>query len=240
MNELQKNVDMFLNHFEERLNQVKSSDFELSNNLFKKILYVGFIDTLSKTTPYSKKGNRKRVVTFVQNFSKWDECERVSLTHLIKLLKKDPSPEFSKVRDYAHSLYDKWKDWDCITLDRDPTYDEIKKLWPTSVTKPLEIENIQLDFLKHSNLFYKYRNNLVHELREPGYGIEFKEDTKPYYHSMHHSENEMTWELVYPLGFYEHIINSAILSLREYYIKDQIDPYKSFNFGTYWLEELNR
>ena len=237
--ELEEDIDRFLSFFEEKLSIVSETDFKDSNNLFRKILYVGLIDALSKTVSSPKKGNRERVTSFVLNFTDWEYCDRVSLPHLVRLLEKVPDPEFSAIREYAYSLQDQWCQGEVVSLEKEPTINEIKAKWPKGSPKPLD--DINLEHLQHVNLFYKHRNSIVHELREPGYGMEFKNDVAPFYHSMSQLDSESyTWELVYPLGFYEKICSSALPKLKEYYIKERIDPYSLYTFGTYWLEELNR
>ncbi len=239
MKELDDSVNRFLGFFENQLSMVKNAEFKKSNNLFKKILYVGLIDALSKTVASPKKGNRERIVSFIRHFTDWKDCEKISLPHLVRLLEKIPDPEFSPVREYAHSLMDQWSDGEVISIDREPALAKVKKVWPNNSPKPLE--DINIEHLQHVNLFYKHRNSMVHELREPGYGMEFKNDEEPFYHSMSHLENEShTWELVYPLGFYEKICKSALPKLREYYLKERIDPYSLYTFGSYWIEELNK
>jgi hypothetical protein len=148
-------------------------------------------------------------------------------------------PEFSQLREYAFKLFDEWGEGKIITLDKDPDFKDVKNLRPKDIPKPLA--DIQIEFLQHSSLFYRYRNSLVHELREPCYGMEFKVDNEPFYHSMSHIETDTeTWELVYPLGFYNHICETAISNLEQYYLKERIDPYNCYTSGTYWIEELNK
>jgi len=237
--ELAGSVNQFLGFFSDKLTLIGNTDFKESNSLFRKILYVGLLDALSKTTTYPKKGNRERIVSFMKHFTDWKDHERISLPHLVRFLGKVPDPEFSVVREYAFSLIDQWPRGSMISLDKEPFLLDVKKLWPSTAQKPLE--DINLEHLQHVNLFYRHRNSLIHELREPGYGMEFKEDTEPFYHSMSRVDSdEKTWELVYPLGFYERICRTAIDKLREYYIKERIDPYSLYNFGTYWIDELNR
>lgn len=237
--EMEESIDRFIGFFRNKLSVIEKTDFNESTILFRKILYVGLLDALSKTTTYPKKGNRERIVSFVKHFTGWEHHERVSLPHLVRFLRKVPDPEFSSVREYAFSLIDQWAPGELIRLDRDPCLPDVKKRWPSSV--PKAFEDITLEHLQHANLFYRYRNSLVHELRLPGYGTEFKSDTEPFYHSMTHLETEEeTWELVYPLGFYERVCRTAIDKLHEYYVKERIDPYSLYSFGTYWIDELNR
>jgi len=148
---LEDSVDRYIEFFNKKLKTIKSSNFDDANNLFKKILYVGLIGALSKTTSNSKRGNRDRIVSFIMHFSDWKYSERISLPHLVKLLNKVPDPEFSKVREFSYSLFDKWSPGAEVRLNNDPTLKGIKKLWPFSIPKPLE--NIKLEYLQHSNLF---------------------------------------------------------------------------------------
>lgn len=238
--ELKEKVERFLGFLRDQLSTIKDIDFKQHSSLFRKLFYVGILDTLSRTASHPKKGNRDRILTFVNHFCDWPNRDKISLPHLVRLLEKVPDPEFSKLREYAFGLFDEWEEGKIITLDRDPDFKIIKALWPSDIPKPLA--DIQIEFLQHSNLFYRYRNSLVHELREPGYGMEFKEDKEPFYHSMSLIDTDAdirTWELVYPLGFYDTICKAAIANLEQYYLKERIDPYSCYTFGTYWIDELN-
>lgn len=237
--ELEQDIERFLQFFRNRLNEIRAIDCGQSTGLFRKILYSGLLDALSKTTAHPKKGNRERIVAFVRNFCDWPTCEKITLPHLVRLLEKVPDPEFSDIRQYAFSLLDQWGEGEVIYINKDPDLQDIKKYWPKDIPKPLE--DIQIDFLQHVNLFYRYRNSLVHELRKPGYGMEFTGDIDPFYHSMTDSDTKQkSWELAYPMKFYDNLCESAINNLKEYYLKDRIDPYSCYTFGTYWIEELNK
>ncbi len=237
MQELEKEVDRFLGYFRDKHSQIKSLTLEASDRLFKKALYMSLLDALSKTISYPKQGNRDRFVSLIEYFTDWTYKDRVSLTHLVKLLKRIHAPEFSDLREFAYKRLDSWPYDEIIGLDDDPEFSEVRKLWPNHIPKPLE--GIQLEFITHKNLFYKYRNTLVHEMREPGQGMEFTDGNEPFYHGMTHSDNSETWELVYPLGFYVRIVESVLDSLKQYYMKDRINPYECYEFGSYWIGELN-
>lgn len=241
---LEKSIQRFLSFFRdklaaiEELAAIKGTKLNESNILFRKILYVALLDTLSKTTTCPSQGNRKRIGLFVKHFTDWEHHERVSLPHLVRFLSKHPDREFSSVREHAFSQLDKWAPGTVIELGSDPCLPDIEKRWPRSVPKPLDLQHLDL---QHVDLFYKHRNSLVHELREPGYGIEYEDDTEPYYHSVTEADSgEQTWELVYPLKFYKRICHTAIDKLDTYYKNERINPYSSYIFGSSWIEELNR
>jgi len=237
--ELETGIDRFLGFFRNRLKEIGDLDCGQTTALFRKVLYSSILDALSRTTSHPKKGNRERITEFLRMFCNWPSCEKISLPHLVRLLEKVPDPAFSALRQYAFSLLDQWGEGEIISLDTDPDIENVKRHWPKEIPKPLE--DIQIEFLQHVNLFYRYRNSLVHELREPGYGMEFTDDSEPFYHSMTDTESKTeTWELVYPLPFYERLCEAAIKELKDYYLKDRIDPYSCYVFGTYWIEELNR
>jgi hypothetical protein len=89
-------------------------------------------------------------------------------------------------------------------------------------------------------LFYTYRNSLIHELRNLGYGLEeLSLEKEPSYHHFTDEKNEETWQLVYPLGFFEIICETCVKNLKKYLVSNNINPYNSFNSGSYWKEGLN-
>ena len=118
-------------------------------------------------------------------------------------------------------------------LEVDPLITDIEHLVSTEEEMKLLREST------HSSLLYLYRNHLVHEFREPGHGIEMDQrDTSPYYHGLTHltarRENKETWELVYPLGFFMQLVLTSLNSLRHYLLKNDLDPYSFYKFGTIW------
>lgn len=241
-----KGVETFVSFFRKQLQAIESLKVEQHHegkNLFQRILYVGVIDTLSKTA-YPKKLNRDRMVSFLRRFVTWEYSERVSLPHLVSLLERSPEPEFSDLRHLAYSELSKWQQGSVIGLEKDLEATRVKALWPKEKGFDEPIEGVTLELLQHIRLFYVHRNHLVHEMRHPGHGMDFDpDDTNPYYHSMTHIEGETktaTWELVYPLGFLKRICAEALEKLERYYIDEQVNPYHAFAFGTYWIDELNR
>lgn len=240
INEIQKQIERFISYFQNKYQIIKETIFKSNSELFKKILYIGIIDALSKTI-FPRKGNRERFVSFLENFSDWKHCSRISLPHLVRLLEFTPEPEYSKIREFSFSTYGQWPPGKVITLEMDPEYKEVIKYWPRGQENIEPIKGVKLLSLKHIHLFYTYRNSLVHELRNLAYGVEeFALEKEPSYHSLTTENDEETWQLVYPLGFFENICETCLKSLKKYLIINNIDPYNSFNFGSYWKEELNQ
>ena len=240
INEIQKQIERFILYFQNKYQIIKETKFKSNSELFKKILYIGIIDALSKTI-FPRKGNRERFVSFLENFSDWKHCSRISLPHLVRLLEFTPEPEYSKLREFAFSAYEQWLSGDIIGLEKEPKYEEVMRYWPRGKDNIEPIKGVKLESLKHVHLLYTYRNSLIHELRNLGHGIEeLSLGKEPSYHHLTDEKNEETWQLVCPLGFFENICENCVKNLEKYLTENNINPYNSFNFGSYWIEELNQ
>ena len=234
-------IERFIGYFKHKYQIIKNTNFEESGELFKKIIYIAMIDALAKTV-FPKCNNRMRFVKFIKNFSDWNNCKKISLPHLGRLIDLTPEPEYEEVRKFIASQYDQWVPTYIISLDKDPDYEKVLKYWPKEKidNKIIKVSNLKLESIQHAHLLYSYRNVLVHELRILGYGAEeLSLKQEPSYHFMNTLNGETTWELVYPLGFFEKICESCIDKLYKHLIKNKINPYQFFAFGSYWLDELN-
>lgn len=100
----------------------------------------------------------------------------------------------------------------------------------------------------HDSLFYLYRNSLVHEIRSPGFAFEDEGDMEPYYHSCSQLDIDQAgqsfmgnerWELVYPTEFFLTLVDQTMDQFETYCRAEGWDPVVPFEFGSYWIEELN-
>ena len=230
--------ERFIEYFRDQLRELQA--VELSS-LYKETCYVAILDALSKTI-YPRENNRSRFVLFFKNFSGWQHSDKVSLTHLIRLLAKAPRPEFNSLRKFAYSEITKWETGRIINLEQEPNFVDVQKRWPKEKDCFHPINGVSLESIRHDNLVYKYRNSLVHELRRPGYGSNVSEKDQPYYIGTIkelEDQESLEWELVYPTGFFQKAIETSLNDLEKYYVENRINPYSFFAFGAYWLEELN-
>jgi len=249
MKPIRGSLGTFFPFFQKLLDSINSLPFSPHVNNYKKILYYSVIDALANVV-YPKMAPRTRVVSLIKHYAGWDHGNtKVSLPHLVCFLEKIDDKAFSRLQDFAFSLYN---DWDSISpngLEDDPDYLQIKALWPKEekYRKPLKGSGITLDYLLHVNLFYTYRNSLVHEIRQLGYGIE-SDQTKPDYiitvYFVDCADGRSVveayeWELIYPTRFFEGLCANLLITVRDYCAKCGIDPYSRFRFGSYWLKELN-
>lgn len=245
-NELKNNIDRFIDHFRLQIAEIETISTPHAE-LYQRLLYASVIDTLAGTVFSKRPSNRDRFVSFLQRFCQWSEGNKVSLSHLAQLLRKNPDPAFEKLRIWATAKYNLLPvhGGQLMAISHDPSFKEVSDYWPTQKEHRTPLEGIDLISLQHFQLLYAYRNTLVHELRIPGYGMEFGTDECPFYHRMTTLDDEgsaqgSTAELVYPRKFLHKLCETGLNQLQLYLVDNNLNPYDSRTFGTYWLSELNR
>jgi len=245
LNDYTDDIERFTNFVKKEIDRVSKISIEgeeRSDTLHKKLIYSALFDSISKCI-FPKKNNKDRIISFLVEFSDWDDHDRVSLPHLYRLLKKNPEPSFTPLRHFVLDNLKNWSEGALVPLSLEPKIGEVKKYWSNGKEYKKTLEGISIEFLQHSHLFYMYRNALVHEFRHLGYGFEDKRDENPFYTSLthlHDQEEKNTWELVYPVGFFKKIVETSFFNMKKYLLENNINPYLSYTFGTYWIEELNK
>ncbi len=241
-----ESIDSFIGYFKKQLDEIQVLQTEHAE-LYRRLLYASVLDTLAGSV-LPKRPNRERFTYFLQRFCQWPDGDRVSLPHLVQLLRKNPDPAFEKLREWALAKFKALPVHGSalMPISHDPSFDEVKKLWPAPKEHRTPLEGIDLVSLQHFQLLYFYRNTLVHELRTPGYGMEFGDDDRePFYHQMSTVGEggdlvQVSVELVYPWRFLHHLCETALDQLKNYFTTNELSPYDSLVFGTYWIRELNR
>jgi len=162
------------------------------------------------------------------------------------LLKKAPDPAFERLRLFAVDSFTQWQVHNGMLtpISADPDIEDIKRLWPGGQEYKFPLEDISLESLQHSNLFYTLRNSLVHELRPLGHGMDFDRQSTPYYHRLSQvgdtlNDVLLSIELVYPSQFLNALCTQCLDAFQLYFSSNSLDPYDYYTFGTYWIEELN-
>jgi len=242
--QLDEPIERYCKYFSKQIDLVNAVSGEASD-LFRKILFCSILDALSRSIyPRKRPGDRFR--SLVKRFGNWADHDRVSLPHLARLLQLIPDPEFEKLRKFAlDKLTKRQASWNNVKLDNDPQKNEVLKYWPKIDEYKKPLENINLESLTHIHLLYSHRNFLVHELRTPGYGVEeMNDDGEPFYHDLstfsHIDAPPLeTIELVYPVKFFEKLCLTVLNRLQVYLKENQLNPYDSSKFGSYWIEGLN-
>ena len=237
-------IDLYIGHFRKLVARLRNYELHVEDRLIKKNALVSVLDAISRTTSNALDDNRKRFVDIVSNFGDWHDHTRVSAPHISYVLERLRSPSFGQVREFIAQKIHENSHGGVIPLSCDPEFEEIREIWPVPAEQKV-VGRLSLTFFTHLNLFYQYRNSLVHELREPGYGMEFDvTEEEPFYHGMiaddrSSSMRSQTLELVYPINFYFRLTENVISNVERYLRTNSIDPYGAYSFGSSWLGELN-
>lgn len=212
-------IDQYIEHFRSQNEQID----RVGHPVFRKILYLVEIDTLSRAAFATVQGHRKRFLRFIDRCSNWSDKDRVSAVQL-KLLLEENHIRSGSLYDRVESCIASWGYFSIIRPAGDLTFTEAEKLASSN-------ERRSVNDSRYSELLYTYRNHLVHEFRQPGYGMEISDDpTTPYYHGM----EESPWELVFPGKFLHKLCESCIDGLKAYLKANNLNPYDSYQFGTMW------
>ncbi|MDA8172311.1 MAG: hypothetical protein M0Z48_10865 [Nitrospiraceae bacterium] len=195
---------------------------KVENLTFRKILFATALDSLARAA-FGNIQHRKRIVQLVDNLTDWNAKELVSLPQLELNLREKKLGRYRLYREVRRRLA-QWSPGDIIPLARSPYATDLMKFADQQ-------ESTIVGNCRYPELFYTYRNNLIHEFREPGYGIEIPSDEdKPYYTYMINGP----WQLVFPIGFFSAIFDQAVSGLHNYLTESKIDPYTRFEFGSLW------
>lgn len=197
----------------------------IESNL-KKALYAIFLDSLAIDAYPQEKINSKRFTSFIANFCSWPDCNRVSLPHLVALLRQTKDEKYETLKEFIASLASPFVEQERVTLDHDPHLNDILTIWPKGKRGPEGLCGYFPKQLSHAYLFYYYRNSLIHEMRSPGISMEKPEDNTPFYVNT----SKLTpfiapdWFLVYPLGFFYDMCAKALDNLNSHFIKSNCHP----------------
>jgi hypothetical protein len=239
------NIQAYISYFGDQVQSIYDHcPKTMDGDLHSRILYMALLDAISRSV-FPKEENRERIVQFVSSFCGWTECERISLPHLYKLVGKKTEEQFQPLRNLAIRAMSKWIPAEKISLSRDLELSEVEVLWPRDGNKIIRIDGVWLKWLQHAHLLYTYRNSLMHEFRMPGRHVELWADDEPYYaHLIEYkdeisSEHKKSWELQYTAQFFRRLCNTGLTNLERHLTTNEIDPFKSIDWGNYWMRELN-
>jgi hypothetical protein len=222
-------VQRYRQHFELNISEI----CQISPRVLKKILFVVMLESLAKARHPQLGNPRERFLCLLDSSSNWDDLNRVSLPQLVLRLDKEEQYKSSPLAQRIRGEIQGWQ-WGSVypMRGRDPSAEEVKK-W-NEVRELGEPIAKLVDQVKHCNLFYDYRNHLVHEFREPGgSGMEAMDHDYPYYFSLN-SDGERIWDLIYPVGFFHRLVMAVLENACTYFVEQRIDPYEAYDWGPTW------
>ena len=219
---IEKIIQQYCNHMAVQISEIA----KIKNRLFQKILYASLLDAMGRARfPDGK--NRDRLVGFIDNCSSWKDRNRISLAQLT-LLEESKTKLGDRLKDLIKKQTNSWQHGTLPRSEADPLIAEIE-------AKPEEVKFINQ--VRYAELFCYYRHALIHEFREPGYGMEVSKDgLSPYYIGVSDKREKHTWELVFPVEFFKALCEDCLKGLQAYLTAQKIDPYTLYPFGSLWIE----
>lgn len=220
------NAMTFTGHFSGVLDRIE----KLDSPLFQKILTIGVLDTFGRAAFPGIKGNHKRFVAFIETCSGWADRDVVSAQQLLLKLER-LGVKTGGLYHLAEERVGSWADGSFVEPKDDLALSQAMQACQSKQ------EEKYVEDATYKELFYEFRNHLVHEFREPGYGFDFakhgvpmKGRDYPYYHGLVDEPRQ----LVFPDAFFKKLSRDALLGLRKYLIQQAIDPYDSIPSGSLW------
>jgi hypothetical protein len=231
---VEEQIERFTDYFLRQVNEIEAvtGPSPQENKLFQKMLFSILLDTLSvAASPTIFDKNKKRFTTFINSCSSWPDKNKVSSPQLLLTLKKQQLTN-GAIYSFVSSKVRAWGGGGTLRSDVDPTMDEIIAL-NGSRAETAAAQNSRYDLL-----LYAYRNSLLHEFRQPGYGFDFPEEENAFYQSMLHASGQegegFSWQLSFPLLFFRRLCLSSIWGLHILLTKENRDPYEAYPFGSRW------
>lgn len=215
-------VGLFIEHFRKMQADIES----VASPFHRKILYAAALDPLSRAAfGPRKKGDKHRewIVRLLTDLTDWKEAKLLSLPQLKLLLCAQRRSRFRLHREVNKRLKE-WPTGHYIPISGSPTLADLRRY-----AAPEEFD--ALDSCQYVQLFYTYRNNLIHEFREPGYGTDWGRPRKsPFYTSSIYGP----WELVFPVGFFSTLFSQSLEGVQSHLLRTRTNPHSNFDFGSLW------
>jgi DNA repair ATPase RecN len=198
--------------------------------LYKKSLVMSAIDSLSGyrfTKPAYRELNQnpqKRFIRFVAEFSDWKSGPAVSVPYLFELLARREL----KTSEIYITLHEKLAKQEGNVDGRILHVEEIDvmaaELFDLAKT---EYEEQLILKSQHYSILYDYRNCKTNGLSEAGGMMEAFQYARPNYYSHQQSEYHdlREWQLSYPLAHFNSLFGSCLKNMKQYFIKNNINPY---------------
>lgn len=198
-------IEQFMQYLQDKLSSIDAVDVNSHNKvdrhnslLFKKILYVSFLDSLSSCVYPGRSNNRERFVSMLERFSQWEDRDRISLPHLARFVHLSSDPLLENARQYVTPIIKKWiqRSIGDVLITEDPKFDDSLRneiSWKRDDKSGIKLS---VDYFKHSNLLYQLRNALVHQFQSRGDEMGSFVPDGPFYKIVH----EQVFKNSKPLG----------------------------------------
>lgn len=220
----QERIDAFIQFMAKKLSEIDNITVG-DTILYKKVLYVSFLDSLAACIYPNRKSNRGRFIALIERFSEWPEKDKVCLIHLCRFTSINTEPELETIRNFLFEELANWytslDDNETVKCSRNPKFVDVQKFWKGS--KETGLPYGLADF-KLSNLLYQLRNSLVHQFQTQGREFANPHGSVPYYHRFHMVSYDgkfepSDFELVYPTSFLSSLCGTVLNNVGKYFKK---------------------
>jgi hypothetical protein len=216
-------IAQYISHFRAKNREIE----KISDNVFRGILYLVGIDTLSHVAFPQELSNRKRVVYFIDIYSNWDGKDRVSAVQL-KFILEDKGIRSGRLYDTIYRRINSWVPRQIIWPANDSTLEEVEPLATSN-----EVKKYVKD-ARYKELLYTYRNCLLHESREPEEVKVIVPDSREPYYGWVHKPNQCSWVLVFPVQFLQRLCECCVTGLEKHLYDNNLNPYDTYESVPMW------
>jgi hypothetical protein len=220
-------IESYCEFFRRQVADVESVEQEF----FRRILLLSMVESLAKSR-YSPRltggrelGKGESFTQLIIEYGDWPEAAMYSVPQLSYSL-ADRGLQAGPLYAWTQVQLKTWRSGDYMVLASDGKHQDIAPL------VSLPGENAVVESARHYQLLWGYRNNLIHEFREPGYPWSLDHVQVPHYTSM--GVPVTTWELSYPIAWLEGLVKLIIESLCTYWSSHDLNPRDAYDFGSVW------
>ncbi|MYL30728.1 hypothetical protein GLW03_12920 [Halobacillus halophilus] len=240
---LENEIHTYIEAMQERQHSINQLEGDRFLESHKKTLLFSLIETMGKGV-YGNKFPSKATTfeKFILSFCEWEHAERVSIQQLALLLELDESSKFNYMRDKVFKELRELSESSPLPFSHDYTIEQVKSLMPKGEPK---IAGVDFYTLKHVHLLWKNRNTLVHEGRTKD--MARRSDLEEYPHYLHFTRwtknLEVEYEVLkicYPVNFFNSLVDTALVNIRQYLIEKEINPRGNYDFGELWVRPRRR
>lgn len=239
--DMSDHVKLFISEIGNQLAIIDAAQFTDRREVYQKTLYCCLLDAVA-TTISQAATHRERFTELILKHASWPTATKVSRPHLEALLAKTKEPAFDPVRAVLSQL-GSFPSHNIVRATVDPDASQIGAVWPKDTKRKngfAAIQGVDWAKLQHVQLLYSLRNRLVHESQTFGTTNPLPFTPEPYYHKLIDLDTRReSWTLNYPAEFVRRLWDKIVPSVEAHYRSNNIDPYAYFEFGEYWVQELN-
>ena len=223
-----------INKFFQLIAEVREEALLLQKPFYTRITLLALLDAVSRVANPTIKINRDRFIQLIGQYANWELSDCYSLRQLSILLSEPNAvalrPHIDGLINEINKRMQKFPPPASLVNanDIDPSASDLESLLTSAIKDFIEP-------VRYPHLLWTLRNFIIHELREPGRGIDFGLGKAfPYYHEIIVDSGERTWELFIPTEVFTTILTNAANNLQKHLIEIDRNPWAAFPYNSKW------